>query len=546
MNEEGENVNLKFQLTLNEHQSNENTLNSSVISSPKRSNAQIQPTRWSIPREERRKLVEQMEWRRDEQKRLKRANWLKLDGANEFRDFWREKDFKIEEIDLKLMKLNQKIYEKINNLNMKIDTPETEVKQEIKNNNNNNNSVNASASASANPVVVEDRSRSYEKEKERVHTHPHTDRVSVSRDRVSERTTSRDYDHDYDVRRDREYDKRTRVVHDNHRTTTTSTSSSTASASKQTTAITPTSASTSSISSNIPRKPSISTYPPPANFFIAFEFDYLELLLKDLSLSRHVDLAQSASFLLKLSENMFMSDRRLFYHQLLPFPDQPNFFYYNSDDDGRTINSSKDFEGDALDLYSQRSHGSHGTHQHTHTHTHHRHDHDHEHVKFYKERALRHRFISTQPTNFFLSKTEIEDSLKEVEFLCKKSEDFSFWFNRIILNRHSIFITSAPLLKAFALLLVLSASVSARITPLSLSKRLWCNKKFGDQWTLKEIKHYYNQVKNNEIAAALAQHHVDDPVRIYFWSANESSKMSKEADYQEFPLFIFRQTKLQY
>lgn len=79
----------------------------SCINSPEK---QSHASRWTIPREERRKILEQMERARDDQKRRKRADWCRLERkGNEFEEAWEDETYStgLTRRDLEIMKIDE-------------------------------------------------------------------------------------------------------------------------------------------------------------------------------------------------------------------------------------------------------------------------------------------------------------------------------------------------------------------------------------------------------------------------------------------------------
>lgn len=61
-----------------------------------------------VPRDDRRKILEQMERLREEQKRRKKKDWYRPpEGTDEFEELWSSENGRIEEEDLELMKINE-------------------------------------------------------------------------------------------------------------------------------------------------------------------------------------------------------------------------------------------------------------------------------------------------------------------------------------------------------------------------------------------------------------------------------------------------------
>ena len=155
----------------------------------------------------------------------------------------------------------------------------------------------------------------------------------------------------------------------------------------------------------------------------------------------------------------------MFYNDLKEF-DQPFFLYYNQDDDLSSL-KSYNFEEDDLGRYVRNKSFKDRS------------------RKFYRERAFRYRYISKKPYNLFFNDHTLRKLREEVENLDKNCEEFHFWMTRAISKRGSIFISKNPLLKSFALLLLLSRTVE--MSTIEISYSIWSYAKNGPAWTLKEI-----------------------------------------------------------
>lgn len=82
-------------------------MNSSYTNSPEKQSG----SRWTVSREERRKILEQMERFREEQKRRKKKEWCRLEEVNEFDEAWDDENIQkgLKEIDLENMRIDEGI-----------------------------------------------------------------------------------------------------------------------------------------------------------------------------------------------------------------------------------------------------------------------------------------------------------------------------------------------------------------------------------------------------------------------------------------------------
>lgn len=221
------------------------------------------------------------------------------------------------------------------------------------------------------------------------------------------------------------------------------------------------------------------------DLFTIVDFDCIENLLIYISRSNS-ESSNSAKFILNVAEDAYKSDL-LFYLDLRDF-DQPFFMYYAQEDDLRPLKSYS-FEADDLGRFRRMKTFSDKS------------------RKFYRERAFRHRYISWKPYNLFFTDSILKRLREEMEFLGKKSKQFNFWIKEIFSKRNIIFVSGNPLLKVFALLLVLSRNVE--MTTKEISNSIWSYSKFGIQWTLAEI--------------------LKRPGKPLFFSTENNSKLSHEA-----------------
>ena len=213
-----------------------------------------------------------------------------------------------------------------------------------------------------------------------------------------------------------------------------------------------------------PTPPPLPQFKPEINdLFTIVDFDCIENLLIYISRSNS-ESSNSAKFILNVAEDAYQSNL-MFYLDLRDF-DQPFFMYYAQEDDLRPL-KSYNFEADDLGRFCRMKTFSDNS------------------RKFYRERAFRHRYISWKPYNLFFTDSILKRLRDEMEFLEKKSKEFHFWITEIFSKRNIIFVSGNPLLKAFALLLVLSRRVE--MTTKEISNSIWSHSKFGVQWTLTEI-----------------------------------------------------------
>lgn len=200
----------------------------------------------------------------------------------------------------------------------------------------------------------------------------------------------------------------------------------------------------------------------PAVFTIV-DFDCIENLLFYISRSNS-ESSNSAKFILNVAEDIYKSDL-MFYIDLRDF-DQPFFMYYAEEDDLRQLRSYN-FEADDLGRFCRSKSFIDKS------------------RKFYRERAFRHRYISWKPYNLFFTDSILKRLREEMEFLEKRSKEFHFWITEIFSKRNLIFVSGNSLLKAFALLLVLSRTVE--MSTKEIADSIWSHSKFGVEWTLMEI-----------------------------------------------------------
>lgn len=86
--------------------------NTSIASSYMNSPEKQSGSRWSVPRDERRKILEQMERARDDQKRRKKKDWCRLERkGNEFDEAWDDETLKtgLKERDMEIMRIDEGI-----------------------------------------------------------------------------------------------------------------------------------------------------------------------------------------------------------------------------------------------------------------------------------------------------------------------------------------------------------------------------------------------------------------------------------------------------
>lgn len=325
-------------------------------------------TRWTIPREERRKILEQMERAREDQKRRKKKDWCRLDCENEFEEAWRNlrSEDGITDDDLELMRIDEGI----------------------------------------GPVMEP------EIKKARTNTIQHSGSQSNLRFHPKSRPQSQIRPHS-----------------ESH--------------------------------------PQLAADVQIPRYYHIVDFDCIENLLISLKRSKSVSIqiSNAAKIILDIADDIYKSDF-MFYSDLKNF-DQPCFSYYKDDDDLSSLKQYS-FKDDDLGRFSRSKHLNDRN------------------LKFYRERAYRHRYISWKPYNLFFSgEADLKRIWSEIEYLDKNCDEFHFWMSRAICKRGSIFVSGNPLLKSFSLLLVLSRMVEWNSSEISNS--IWSHLKYGTGWTLTEI-----------------------------------------------------------
>lgn len=86
------------------------SMNSSCINSPEKQSGS--GTRWIVSRDERKKILEQMERARDDQKRRKKKNWCRFEQIDEFEAAWNDENLEkgLKERDLEIIRIDEGIF----------------------------------------------------------------------------------------------------------------------------------------------------------------------------------------------------------------------------------------------------------------------------------------------------------------------------------------------------------------------------------------------------------------------------------------------------
>ena len=350
----------------------------SYLNSPEKQQSEKSGTRWSVPREERRRIVELMERQREEQKKRRKQDWCRLERVkSEFEEEW-EGTGGLKDADVVRMRIDE---------GEEMRVPDSKRSRRERENGNGSERVSE---------------REIKRETTVTHSHSH-----------HSHTTSH-----------------THIPHTPHTPHTTHTSQH----NSYTRAI--------------------------------VDFDCIEHLLINLKNDHKSHLSPGANYILSCADHLYKSEL-MFYTDLKDF-DQPNFKYYAKEDD-LTALKYYEFHNDDLGKWARNGTETYKDNS----------------RKFYRERAFRHRYISRKPYELFFNDYTLRRLREEVDNLDKNCREFHFWMSRAIAQKGTIFVSSAPLLRSFALLLVLSRLV--QFHPFDISNSIWSCAKYGPEWTFREI-----------------------------------------------------------
>lgn len=351
---------------------------SSYFNSPEKqnSNSNSNSSRWTIPREERRKILELMERSRDDQKRRKKKDWCRLenDKTTEFEEVWSQKnDERINHIDIKIMKMDEGRVYKDEEIDEKLKLKRSTLEPE-------NKKVRTTPELNSN-LTIESRSR----------IRNETD-ININNRHRNEIYTEKSHE-----------------------------------------------------------------------MYVIADFDCIEELLTYLAGCNSPSFSIPARFILRIADDLYKSE--VLFHSHLKDFDQPFFLYYHQDDDNASL-KGYNFEGDDFGRFVRNQ------------------SYRDKSRKFYRERAYRHRCIAQRSYQDFFNDSILLKLREEIQRLDRNCEEFHFWMTQAITKKDTLFISTNPLLRAFALLLVLSRNINA--TPLEISRKIWSEKKFGPEWTITE------------------------------------------------------------